>query len=163
MACIITAVSQLRASLLASIILGAFVVRAQPLFAQTDVCGLVKAADVAALLGGTPTPTPQGTSCVWRVAAPQRTLGVLTYSSGVQGEMVFAGARKGAERDAASKIADENGLGDKAFSVTPSFGAAFVMLKGGRVLQLQYLTGARGTPKDRDALRVVARNAIASF
>ena len=131
--------------------------------AHADVCGLVKAADVAALLGGTPTPSPQGNSCVWGVAASRRTLGVLTPSNSVPGEMRFAAVRKGTERDAASKFADENGLGDKAFSSTPSFGAVFVMLKGGRVLQLQYLSGAPGTPKDRDALRVVARKAIASF
>jgi hypothetical protein len=39
----------------------------------------------------------------------------------------------------------------------------FVILKGGRVLQLQFWTGARGTAKDRDALRLVARKAAAAF
>ena len=131
--------------------------------AHADVCGLVKAADVAALLGGTPTPTLYERQCVWGVAASRRTLGVHIFSNSMPGEMLFAGARKSFERDAASKFADENGLGDKAFSVTGSTGASFVMLKGGRVMQLQYTAYAPGTPKDRDALRVVARKAIASF
>ena len=118
------------------------------------------------LLGGTSTPTaaPQGTTCAWKGADPKRKLAVLTYkSAGVPGELAYMGARKGAESDTGSNVTDENGIGDKAFSGTPSFGAIFVMLKGGRVLQLQFWTGARGTAGDRDALRVVAPKAAAAF
>ena len=97
-------------------------------------------------------------------ADPQRKLAVFTYkNAGVPGEMAYMGASKGAESDTGSNVTDENDIGDKAFSGTPSFGAMFVMLKGGRVLQLQFWTGALGTAKDRDALRVIARKAAAAF
>ena len=165
MACSIPALSRFPGVLSTSLALGVLVAVAHPLSAQTDACKLVKAADVAGLLGGTAsaTPTPNGTSCAWKTTDPKRKLAVLSYSSQVPGEMAYAGARKGAAGDAGSLIADESGLGDKAFSSTPSFGAAFIMLKGGRVLQLQYYTGARGTAEDRSALRVVAKKAIAAF
>ncbi len=152
-------------SLPAGILLAAGIVCAPPLAAQVDACGLVKASDVAVLLGGaaTPTPAPKGTTCAWKTTDPKRRLAVLTYSNRAPGEIIFGGARKGAEADAESKIADESGIGDKAFSITPSFGAVFVMMKSGRVLQLQFVTGSRGTATDRSALRVVARKAVAAF
>jgi hypothetical protein len=40
---------------------------------------------------------------------------------------------------------------------------ALMMLKQGRLLQLQYWTGAAGTAKDLDALRPVAKKAITAF
>ncbi len=137
----------------------------QSLAPQVDACSFVQAADVAVLLGepATCNPAPKGTSSVWQGADPQRKLAILTYSNRAPGEMIFMGARSGAVKDTKAKLADEPGLGDKAFSITSSFGAAFVMLKGGRVLQLQFLTGAQGTAKDRDALRTVARRAIKAF
>ena len=155
-----------RTAFLAGLVVTALVCRAQLLPAQAFACALVKAADVAALLGGTvtPTATPQGGGCVWKGADPQRKLLVLTYQNlGGSGEMAFSGYRSNAARDAEWKVTDETGIGNKAFSVTPSFGAAFVMLKGGRMLQLQLWTGAAGTAKDRDALRVAARKAVAAF
>lgn len=132
---------------------------------QATACSLVKAADVAMLLGGPATcsPAPKGTSSVWQGADPHRKLAILTYSSQTPGEMAYRGAHQGAMNDPKAMLVDESGLGDKAFSITPAFGAAFVMLKGGRVLQLQFWTGAQGTPKDREALRTVARKAIAAF
>lgn len=145
--------------------IAALLIGTQPLAAQVNACSLVKAADVAVLLGGPATcsPAPKGTSSVWKGTDPHRKLAILTYSNRVPGEMLYMGARNGAVKDSKAKFAEETGLGDKAFSITPSFGAAFVMLKGGRVLQLQLYTGAQGTAKDRDALRVVARRAITAF
>lgn len=130
-----------------------------------NACSLVQAADVAALLGGPATcrPTPKGTSSVWQGVDPHRKLVILTYSNQVPGEMVYTGAHGGAVKDTKAKVADEPGLGDKAFSITPAFGAAFVMLKGGHVLQLQFWTGTQGTAKDREALRTLARKAIKVF
>ena len=137
----------------------------QSLAPQVDACSLVKAADVAELLGepATCSPAPKGTSSVWQGTDPQRKLAILTYSNRAPGEMVYMGAQNGAMKDTKAKFADEPGLGDKAFSITSSFGAAFVMLKGGRVLQLQFLTGAQGAAEDRDALRTIARKAIRAF
>jgi hypothetical protein len=165
MVSVIAAIPRRRAISLAGLLLAALVVRAEPLVAQVKACELVKAADVAALLGGTPvaTPAPKGTSCVWKIADPNRKLAVLSYSNRVPGEMMYSGAHGSAAEEPESKLTEESGLGEKAFSITPSFGAAFIILKGGRMLQLQFYTGAQGTQKDRDALRVVVRKAVAAF
>lgn len=77
--------------------------------------------------------------------------------------MIYTGARGNAGKQPGEKVVDERGIGDVAFSITASVGASYVMLEHGRVVQLQYLAGAPGTPKDRDDLRVVARTAIAAF
>jgi hypothetical protein len=152
-----------RTALVAALLLAAIGLRGRPLSAQANKCGFVKAADVAVLLGGSLAPTPPGGTCAWKSADAKRKLLVLTYSKQIPGEMAYAGARKNAAGDGETKVLDEAGIGDKAFSITASFGASFIMLKGGRMLQLQFWTGAKGTEKDRDALRVLARKAIAAF
>ena len=137
--------------------------RSQPLSAQADKCGFVKAADVAALLGGPATPAKPGSSCAWKVAGSNRKLMVLVYSNQIPGAMAFTGARQQAGGDGDTKVKDETGIGDKAFSLTASFGASFIMLKQGRMLQTQFWTGGQGTEKDRDGLRVLARKVVAAF
>jgi hypothetical protein len=62
-----------------------------------------------------------------------------------------------------AKVSDETGIGDRAFSGEVSFGAIFVVLKQGRLLQLQYWTGSQGTSQDVAALRSVAQKAVAAF
>lgn len=153
----------LRTALVAALLLAALGLRGRPLSAQADKCSFVKAPDVAVLLGGTLAPTPPGGTCGWKSADSKRKLLVLTYSKQLPGEMAYAGARKNLGGDKDTKVLDEAGIGDKAFSITASFGASFIMLKRGRMLQLQFWTGAKGTEKDQDALRVLARKAIAAF
>jgi hypothetical protein len=134
--------------------------------AQTDACSLVKAGDAAALLGGTATskPTPEGQACTWTGGTSGRKLMILTYkNTRVPGEMAFMGAQQGAQADQEAKVSSEGGLGDKAFSATTSFGAVFVVLKQGRLLQLQYITKSRGTSQDVAALRPVVQKAVAAF
>ena len=79
------------------------------------------------------------------------------------GEGAFNGARTGAQEMDGAKINDEAGIGDKAFSGQVSFGAIFVVLKQGRMLQLQYWTGSQGTSQDVAALRPLAQKAAAAF
>lgn len=158
-----SALARHRGAILAGLVLGAVALDPQPLAAQTDPCALLKAADVSALFGAAATPKATGRACNWKAASGKRSLGVLLYSAEVPGEMMYTGARGNVGKQPGDKVIDESGLGDKAFSVTASFGASFIVLKHGRVVQLQYLTGAPGTPKDRDDLRVVARKAIAAF
>lgn len=62
--------------------------------------------------------------------------------------MSYAGARQAAAKNGARSVTDLPGIGDKAFSVLESFGVAVIVLKGGRLLQLQYWGGATGTPAD---------------
>ena len=150
-------------------ILGALAVlmlHPEPLPAQTDACALLKADDVAPLLGGTPThtATPEGQACTWIGANAERKLIVLSYKNrGVPGEAAFMGARKSAQADEDTKVSDEPGIGDRAFSGQVSFGAVFVVLKQGRLLQLQYWTGSQGTSQDVAALRPVVQRAVAAF
>jgi hypothetical protein len=80
---------------------------------------------------------------------------------GVSSEMAFAGARQNAHRT--GKVTDEAGLGDKAFAVMGSGGVVLMIIKQGHLLQLQYMTGTAGTAKDLDALRSVAKKAIAAY
>lgn len=129
---------------------------------NSDSCALLKPADLTALLGGTVTATNNAGACSWTASGSKKKLiAAANLNTVPPAEMVFAGARNGAAKG--DKVTDEAGLGDKAFSVMPSYGIAMFMLKHGRLLQLQYLTGAAGTAKDLDALRPVAKKAIAAF
>ena len=73
------------------------------------------------------------------------------------------GARQGAQAQEGAKVSDETGIGDKAFSSQVSFGAVFMVLKQGRMLQLQYWTGGKGTSQDVAALRPLVKKAVAAF
>jgi hypothetical protein len=75
----------------------------------------------------------------------------------------YAAARAAAGKDAKATVSDEAGLGDRAFAARTRFGVALFMLKGGRLLQLQYWSGGPGTAKDLAALRPVAVKAVAAF
>jgi len=156
-----------RAFILGALALAIMLLQPGPLPAQTDACALLKAGDVAPLLGGTATPTatPEGGACTWIGATAGRKLIVLTYKNlgGVPGEGAFMGARMGAQADEDAKVSDETGIGDRAFSGQVSFGAVFVVLKQGRLLQLQYWTGSQGTIQDIAALRPLALKAVAAF
>lgn len=155
-----------RAIVLGGLTLAAAMLRPEPLLANTGACALLKAGDVAPLLGGTPThkATPEGQACTWNGSNPKRKLMVLTYKNrGVPPEAAFMGARKGAQAGENAKVSDETGIGDRAFSGQVSFGAVFVVLKQGRLLQLQYWTGSHGTSQDVAALRSVVRKAVAAF
>ena len=155
-----------RAGILGVLALGFLVLHPGPLAAQTNACALLKANDVASLLGGTPTPTasPEGQACTWIGANKERKLAVLTYKNrGVPGDAAFMGARKSAQADENAKVSDVTGIGDRAFSGQVSFGAVFVVLKQGRLLQLQYWTGSQGTTQDVAALRSVVQKAVTAF
>jgi len=133
--------------------------------APSDACSLLAAGDLVPLVGANParSATPGGQGCRWTGARPKHEVHVLTYANlGVPPEAAFEGARRGLGASTGGKVALEAGIGDRAFSGTTSFGAVIVLLKGGRVLQLQYHTGAAGTPRDVEALRPVARKAAAS-
>jgi hypothetical protein len=102
--------------------------------------------------------------CTWTGANAKRNLLILTYkNSRVPGEFAFMGARQGAQADNAAKVSDETGIGDKAFSAQASFGAFFMVLKKGRLLQLQYWTGSQGTSQDVAALRTIVKKAVTAF
>lgn len=155
-----------RAFILGALALAGLMLHPGPLPAQTDACALLKADDVAPLVVGTPThtATPEGGACTWIGANAGRKLIVLTYKNrGVPGEAAFMGARQGAQANEDVKVSDETGIGDRAFSGQASFGAFFIVLKQGRMLQLQYWTGSQGTSQDVAALRPVVLKAVAAF
>lgn len=127
-----------------------------------DSCALLKPADLTALLGGTPIATNIRGNCNWAASGSTKKLIALKYKhTGSAAEMAFAGARKNSSKG--GKVTDETGLGDKAFSTTSSFGVTMMVIKQGRLIQLMLMTGQAGTAKDLDALRPVAKKAIAAF
>jgi hypothetical protein len=155
----------LRALILSTFAISVLMVLAEPLSAA-DAGTLLKPENVSPLLGGTPsfTSTPQGMTGTWTGSNPKRKLLVLTYkNSRVPGEFAFMGANKNAQAKGNSKFSDESGIGDKAFSVQESFGVVFMVLKNGRLLQLQYWTGGEGTAQDVTELRPVVKKAVAAF
>jgi hypothetical protein len=156
-----------RAAILGAFALIVLILHSGPLPAQTDSCGLLKADDVAPLLGGAPThkASPEGQACTWTGANAGHKLIVMTYKNrlGVPGEAAFMGARNSAQAMDDAKVSDETGIGDRAFSGEVSFGAIFVVLKQDRLLQLQYWTGSQGTNQDVAALRSVVKKAVAAF
>ena len=127
-----------------------------------DGCSLLKPADVTILLGGTAVAKVVGTGCKWTAGSKKLYL-IKMKVSGPAAQMAFAGARNASAEGGKVKVADENGLGDKAFSALPSFGVAVIVMKTGRIFQLQYWTGAAGTASDLAALRPVAKKAAAAF
>lgn len=153
-------------SAVALLVLAAGALAPRPALAATNAASLIKAADAASLVGASPVVkgSPQGGTCTWTGAKAGHKLLVLTYAmKGVPGDAAYMGARRQAGADGNAKIADETGMGERAFSAETSFGAVFVALKQGRVLQLQYWTGSKGTPADVVALRPVMRKAVAAF
>jgi hypothetical protein len=145
--------------------LGVLMVHPKPLTAQTNACALLKPGDAAPLLGGTakPAASPEKMVCTWTGANAKRKLIVITYKKEVPGEVAFMGARRGTQGDKDIKMVDETGIGERAFSAQASFGAFFIVLKHGRLLQLQYWTGAQGTSRDVAALRPIVKRAVAAF
>lgn len=129
---------------------------------NSDACALLKPADLTALLGGTPIATNNRGNCSWTASGSTKKLLVLKYKiAGPGAEMAFAGMRKNIAKG--DKVTDEAGFGDKAFASQASFGVVLMIIKQGRLLQLQYHTGAAGTAKDLGALRPVAKKAVAAF
>ena len=156
-------ISQRAVLLLGGIVVGLMLFSAQPLLAASEGCGLLKPADLNALLGGTPIAKPNGGACNWTVPGTSRKLiAAKLKATGKTAKMEFAAARKGAAK-VGRIVTDVAGLGDKAFASLEPYGVALMMLKKDRVLQLQYWTGAAGTAKDLDALRPIAKKAIAAF
>ncbi len=143
---------------------GALLCPGTSLQAQTDACALLKPADLTALLGGSPIAKSSTGGCTWSAAgSPKKLLAMSPRAAGPDATMAFMGARNAAAKGGTVTVTDEVGLGDKAFASLESFGVALVMLKQGRLLQLQYWAGAAGTAKDLNALRPVAKRAIAAF
>ncbi len=75
--------------------------------------------------------------------------------------MAYKGARQNAHNT--GKVTDESGLGDKAFSVAGKGLLVVMIVKNGRLLQLQYMSEAGASAKDLDALRLIAKKAVAAF
>jgi hypothetical protein len=150
--------------LLGGLVAASLLLATQPLRAQADACSMLKPAEVTALLGGTASSTPKPNACIWKAGDEGKKLTVNKLkATGTSAEMAFMGARQGASHGGKTPVTDEPGLGDKAFSSLTSFGVALVVLKQGRVLQMAYYTGGEGTAKDQEALRPVAKQAVAAF
>jgi hypothetical protein len=127
-------------------------------------CALLNPTDLSTLLGGTPTPKDINGNCNWTVAGSKKKLLILNYHNhgGLPVDMMYMGARQNAHNT--GKVADESGLGDKAFSVIDPAGLVVLMiLTKGHMLQFQYVTITPGTDKDLAALKPLAKKAITAM
>ncbi len=130
---------------------------------DSDACALLKASDLTTLLGGTPIANSNVSACRWIASGSNKKLIVAKMNLHGKEEMAYAGARQNAQKNG-GKVTDEAGLGDKAFSVVEDSGIAILMIiKHGRLLQLQYMTEATITERDLGSLRSVAKTAIAAY
>lgn len=136
---------------------------APALGAQASTCTLLKDADVVPLLGPTPTRTELTGNCTWKSADGKRKIYILKYKfSGPPAKAAFP-RMKTAAASGGAKVISESGAGDDAFSSLTSFGVAYVVIKGGRLLQVQYWPGQKGTAADAAAMRPLAKKAAAAY
>ena len=94
-----TTIARQRVFILGVLALAAGLLAPGLLPAQTNACALLKAADVAPLLGGTPTSTttPEKMTCTWTGSIAKHKLLILTYKNIVPGNVMFMGARQSAQ------------------------------------------------------------------
>jgi hypothetical protein len=131
--------------------------------AQGAPCDAVSASDVAPIVGSAAMKaSPRG--CSWKSDNDHwvMILDNTPRSTSMPVPAMFDAAKAAAARD--GKVADEPGLGDKAFLAISSSGvAALQVLKGGRLLQVQASTGAAPSEATLALLRKIAARAVAAF
>jgi hypothetical protein len=135
---------------------------AAPGASKTDSCALLKPDDLTALLGGMPTGKPKKEMCSWTVSGnPKRLITIQYPDDGMGAEMGFANAKRAPSKG--GPAIDEANIGDEAFSRLLPTGVVLIAVKQKKLLQLQFHTGAAGTDQDLNALREVAKKAIAAY
>jgi len=128
-----------------------------------EACALLKAADLKPLFGRKPVAKGNESSCLWTASGSKKNLTVVTYKKivGAPTDIGFESALRSAVKR--GQVNNEHGLGDKAFASIEPSGVTLVILKQGRLLQLQYRTEAAGTTKDIEALRPLAKKALVAY
>ena len=157
-----------RFDLLLLCVFGACLLSPSPVSLATEApapnpCALLDASYVKPLLGNKPVAQNEGGSCTWTATTSSKKLVVITYKKvvGAPSDIGFMSALRSALKR--GRVINEPGLGDQAFANLESSGVSMVILKRSRLLQLQYQTGNAGTTKDVDALRPLAKKAVASY
>lgn len=150
---------------------------------EFHMCGLLTAQDVAPIVGVRPASqeTKGGSTCLWGdpgndpnkprllIQAPSFDQGnndpVLGGSTPIQGrlEASFKANRTQAFSDKSEHAKDEPQLGKTAFSALTDYGVEIVILRKKGLLNIQFMTGKRGTPEDVEAIRKLAAKVAASF
>jgi hypothetical protein len=147
------------------------------------MCSLLTEGDVTPIVGAKQVSqeTKGGSTCMWGdpgkdpnkprllIQAPgfeqDSNDPVLGGSTPAQGrlEASFKANRKQAFDDKSSQAKNEAQLGKNAFSAVTDDGAEIVIQKKYCILNIQYLTGKRGTPENVEAIRKVAAKVTAAF
>jgi len=150
---------------------------------EMHICGLLTPQDVEPIVGVRPASqeTKGGTTCMWGdpgndPSKPRLLIQAPTFaqapndpvsggSTPTQGrlEASFKANRTQAFSDKSEHAKDEPQLGKTAFSALTDFGVEIVILKKKGILNIQYMTGKRGTPEDVEAIRKLAAKVAASF
>jgi hypothetical protein len=151
--------------------------------AELHMCGLLSPEDVAPIVGARPMSqeTTGGTTCLWGdpsrdpnkprllIQAPMFAqyagdpLGGVNVPSRDRMETNFKANRKQVFEDKSAQAKDEPGLGKFAFSALTEDGVEIIILKKNGLLNIQFLTGKRGTPENVETIRKVAAKVAASF
>jgi hypothetical protein len=125
-------------------------------------CALVKAGDLKTLMGAVPSYSSKRGACTWSVAgSPTKLITTKFPDTGMAAEMAYSNIEKNAAKG--GEIISVKGLGDKAFARFNRAGVVLITIKNGTLLQMIYATGSLGTQKELDALKPIAKKAIAGF
>jgi hypothetical protein len=147
---------------------------------EVHVCGLLTALDVAPIVGARQTSqeTKSGTTCVWGEpgndpSKPRLLIQVPAFALGTNDPMLggsvstrarmeasFRANRKQTFDDKSAQAKDEPRLGKNAFSALTGDGVEIVIMEKNRLLNIQFMTGKRGTSQDLDAIRRLARRLL---
>jgi hypothetical protein len=150
---------------------------------EIHMCSLLSEDDVAPIVGAhqLAQETKGGATCMWGdpgndpnklrlliqapsfVQTPADPLRGVSSSLQDKLESSFKANRKQAFDDKNSRAKDEPQLGKTAFSALTDDGVEIIIMKKNNLLNIQLLTGKRGTPENIDAIRKAAMKVLASF
>jgi hypothetical protein len=138
-----------------------------PASSASKACGLLTPADVKPLLGAAKQPKPieAVNGCTWGGAGsgPPNNFALMITAPASSTAAEYQQIKAMELKNHPDRVSKEPGLGGEAFGEITSYGARIVVLKGGRMLQIQFTTGKKGTAAQLDALRAVAKKATAAF
>lgn len=127
--------------------------------AKSAFCEAFDQTELGKLLGGTPTLKFRGPICQWTVDGGKYKLVATKFgNTGMAAEMAFDDT----QRKLGTTI-KETGIGDRSFAHMEQYGVSMLIIKDGKLMQLQYGAGNPGTDKDLNALLPLAKKVAGAF
>ena len=127
--------------------------------AQPGFCAIFDQGELSKLLGGAPALQSQGPICQWTVSGKKYKLRAIRFgNTGMAAEMAFDDTQK-----KLGTTVREPGIGDRSFAHMEKYGVSMMIIKDGKLMQLQYGAGSPGTDKDVETLLPLAKQAAAAL